>query len=323
MSSVVTSAATSRFELVDLSKVGAAELDVFWRQEIQHWNEQLLWDVSGAISLRRRTAERGALRGKALREDGRTIGYAYYFIEGSRGFLSGLALASGEDRTEVITALLKSVVQDMRFSGVKRVETQFVSFEMPGVARCFAQEGFECYWRDFLRCELQLDCMKCLRLREITISPFSSDDLSCAAKVMEKAHRGLIDTYINELYRNVKGCRVLLENILQQQGCGIPLLAVSATAREKATDSPVGFLIVTQISPRHAHLAQIAVVPEFQRHSIGQTLLSHVMVGLAKRGYKTLSLMVSRGNERAQNFYLRSEFRPIVSFPVFRWTAAQ
>ncbi len=321
MSSVVARDVVPRFELVDLSRVRAAELEVFWREEIQQWSERLHWNVSGAISVLRRTSERGGLRGKALREGGRTVGYAYYVIEGSRGVLSGLALAPRGDRAELATALLRAVTQDMRVSGVTRVETQFVSFETPGLARCFEQEGFECYWRDFLRRELHPKWMKIVRSRWVTISPFGSADVSPAATIMVKAHRGQVDSRMNELYRDASGCHVLLENILRQRGCGVPISEASSTARERATDRPVGFAVATEIAPRHAHLAQIAVVPEVQGQGIGQALLSRVMAGLAELGYQTLSLMVSRGNERARHLYLQSEFRPVVSFPVFSWTA--
>jgi ribosomal protein S18 acetylase RimI-like enzyme len=74
---------------------------------------------------------------------------------------------------------------------------------------------------------------------------------------------------------------------------------------------------VTETSVRKAHLAQLAVAPDFQGRGLGRLLLTRTLERLTEMGYDGLSLMVSRDNRRALDLYRSMGFALVIAFPVF------
>jgi ribosomal protein S18 acetylase RimI-like enzyme len=138
-----------------------------------------------------------------------------------------------------------------------------------------------------------------------------------AAAIMQAAYAGGVDAEICQPYRTTAGCRVVLDAILNQGSCGSPVTAASAMARHRGRG--VGCIVITETLPRQAHLAQVAVLPEYQRQGIGRRLLDYSMARLAERQFETLSLIVSRANDRAFRLYQRMRFQSVLAFPVFTW----
>ena len=80
---------------------------------------------------------------------------------------------------------------------------------------------------------------------------------------------------LNLLYRTVAGCSSILENLLLQGGCG-PLVA-EASVFARARGQGIGFIVVTEIAPRQGHLAQVVVLPAYQRQGVGRRLVQHCL----------------------------------------------
>jgi ribosomal protein S18 acetylase RimI-like enzyme len=138
-----------------------------------------------------------------------------------------------------------------------------------------------------------------------------------ASSIMRSAHAAGIDARMNELYRSSEGCRSLLTSVLRHRGCGAAILDASSVARDPRSDRAAGFAVVTETSPRRAHLAQLAVAPDYQGRGLGRRILSRVIERLTEMGYEGLSLMVSRENHRAVDLYRSTGFELALAFPVF------
>lgn len=317
MASFVAPRSSPDLQIVDLSRVRPHELRSLWDREVRMWREKLDWDVAGAIAALERAVDRGGLSGKAVRCGGSTLGYAYYVVEGDRGVISGFVVSPTFRDPQLSAALLRGVVDDLDRRKVRRIETQFVCFDAPWLATCFEQLGFRTHWRDFLRASISRPRPERPVSNRVVLLPWTAWNLSEMAALMEEAHRGGADAIMNELYRTHVGCRTLLNNIVRQSGCGRSLTEASCVARERATDLPAGFAIVTEIGRRHGHLAQVAVAPMFQGQGVGHRLLANTFCRLAELGLDTLSLMVSHGNERANGLYRSMGFDPVYRFPVF------
>jgi ribosomal protein S18 acetylase RimI-like enzyme len=110
---------------------------------------------------------------------------------------------------------------------------------------------------------------------------------------------------------------VVLDNIVNQGGCGILVPEASAMARHRGRD--IGFVLVTEVSPQQGHLTHIAVLPEYQGLGIGRGLLDYSVRRVAARRFDTLSLIVSRSNDRALGLYQAMGFQSALAFPVFTW----
>ncbi|MGH9321554.1 MAG: GNAT family N-acetyltransferase [Vicinamibacteria bacterium] len=325
MSSLPVEAHATELRIVDLDSVRVYELEGFFRRELALWRDRLLWDVSGAVSAFRRALDRGAVQGKAIRCGSATAGYGYFIIESGRGVLTGLAIASDWRETEIGPVLVRALIDDLERRDVERIETQFVSFESPWLVPCFEAEGFQSFWREFRRLPLKVLKARSAKagdpplraLESFSWNPWRAWNLNEASQLMQSAHVGGVDSRMNELYRSVDGCRALLNNVLRHRGCGAAIAEASIVVRDEPTHRAVGFALVTETAPRQAHLAQLAVAPEFQRRGVGRQLLARTIERLSDLGFGSLSLMVSGGNHRALAVYRAMGFELVIPFPVF------
>ena len=317
MASFVAERPLPNLQVVDLSRVRPQELKSLWEREVRLWRDKLDWDISGAMSALERAVDRGGLTGKAIRCGGVIAAYAYYVVEGDRGVISGLVVSPSFRGPQIGTAILDAIVDEIDQRSVRRIETQFICFDAPWLMSCFEEHGFSTYWREFLRVSISRPRPQRASSSQVVILPWTAWNLSEMAALMEEAHRGGVDSAMNELYRTGDGCRILLNNIIRQRGCGPSLTEASSVARERTTDLPVGFAVVTEIGRGHGHLAQVAVAPTFQGQGVGHRLMAHTFTRLGELGIDTLSLMVSRGNERAVSLYRSMGFELTYQFPVF------
>ena len=103
-----------------------------------------------------------------------------------------------------------------------------------------------------------------------------------------------------------------------QNGCGEPLPFSCLVVRDR-NGTLGGLVVTTEISPGHAHVAQVAVGPAFEGQGLGKLLITAAVHSLAREGYRSVSLMVSGANRRAVSLYLSLGFQGLLRFPVFSW----
>ena len=304
-------------QVVDLYTVTAPELEDLWQYEVRLWHDRLLWDVSGAFAALRRVVGRGGLPGKAVRVYDRTVGYTYYGIDGNLGVIAGLAVLPDWSRSDVGQTLLKNTIHEMQRQGVSRIESRFISADCPWLGTVLETEGFRTYWRDFLRCELRPSPWSRHPLALVALESWQESHLGEAAAILQAAYIGSIEAEILALYRSMDGCRAVLDNIVNQGSCGVLVPEASAIAHDRGRS--LGFVVVTEVARRQGHLPQVAVLPECQRQGIGRGLLDYSLRRLAERGFETLSLIVSRANDRALALYQAMGFQSVLGFPVGIW----
>ena len=294
-----------------------SELEGIWRCEEQWWRERLLWDISDPLAALRRVVERQGVPGKAVRVGTQTVGYAYYVISGDLGVLSGLVVLPAWDTPEVGGSLLQATVDAIRQQGVRRIESSCVSMASPWLVPVCERAGLQTSWREFLRLDLPRAQAPGRAPTRVQLEPWRGTHLREAAAIMQAAYHATVDVELNMLYRTAEGCSIVLENLLHQGGCG-PLVA-EASAFVRHRGQGIGFVVVTEIAPRQGHLAQVAVLPAYQRQGVGRLLVDHCLSQLAARHFDTLSLIVSRTNQRAFSLYQAMGLQAILAFPVFVW----
>jgi ribosomal protein S18 acetylase RimI-like enzyme len=303
-------------QIIDLGSVMPSDLEELWRYEAQWWREHLLWDISHPLATLRRVIDRRGVLGKAVRVGPQTVGYAYYVITGNLGILSGLAMAPAWNTPEVGGSLLRATVDAIRQRGVQRIESPCVSMASPWLVPVCERVGLQAAWRAFLRVELARVHASVPSPALIQCELWRERHLDEAAGIMQAAYQATVDVELNLLYRTVEGCSSVLEHLLQG-GCG-PLVA-EASVLARSRGQAVGFIVVTEIAPRQGHLAQVAVLPAYQRQGVGRMLVHHCLTQLAARHFDTLSLIVSRANQRAFRLYQAMGLQEILAFPVFVW----
>jgi ribosomal protein S18 acetylase RimI-like enzyme len=299
---------------VDLSTVTVAELEDLWHHELHLWHDRLLWDVSGAYAAIRRVVGRGGLPGKAVRVHDRTVGYTYYGIDGDLGVIAGLVVLPAWSHREVGQTLLTHAIREMQRQGVSRIESRFISADCPWLGTVLETAGFRTYWRDFLRCELRSSPWPRYPAAAVDLEPWQQSHLGEAAAILQAAYVGSVEAEMLALYRSSNGCRIVLDNIVNQGGCGVLVPEASAVARKQGRS--LGFVVITEVAPRQGHLPQVAVLPDSQHQGLGRGLLDYSLRQLAAGGFETLSLIVSRANDRALALYQGMGFQSVLAFPV-------
>ena len=320
MSHVVTEQPVPRLQVVDLSAVAPAELEDLWQCEGQWWREQLLWDLSDALAALRRVVARHGVPGKVVRVGTQTVGYAYYVVAGRLGILAGFMVAPEGSNPMAGESLLHATVEALRQQGVARIESPCVSMRHAWLVSTFEREGFQTSWREFLRLDLHREYPPARPPTPIQLEPWRRTSRREAGALMQAAYAGTADVEINTLYRTVEGCDGILEDILHQGGCGPLVTEASVLARDRR--QAIGFVIVTEIAPRQAHLVQVAVLPTYQRQGIGRLLVRHSLARLAMLRFDTFSLIVSRANQPALRLYQTLGLQEVLAFPVFVWEQA-
>ena len=304
-------------QVVDLGTVTASELDPLWRREVCLWRDRLLWDVSDICGALRGLVGRRSLPGKAVRVGDRTVGYAYYGVGGRLALIGGLAVLPEWSHTGVVEALVQETVEHIKRQGVNRIEGQFLSIDSPRLVAAFAYIGFQTYWREFLRMAIPQPRALVRPAVSMDLQPIEGVPAHEAATILQAAYDGSVEAEIHARYRTVDGCRRVLDGIIDQGGCGPLIAEASALARHRGQG--LGLVVVTEVAPRHGHLTQVAVVPQYRRRGIGQLLLDHSVSRLVERHFETFSLIVSRDNAPALSLYQTSGLQPVLSFPVFVW----
>ena len=307
-------------EILELTSLGPEDLEDLWTEEQRHWKELFYWDSEPTTALVRAAIRRRRLPGKAILAGGKVVGCGYYLVHRSRAVLGSFAVTEGARTPAMIGTLAKSLLAAVQSKpGVCRIETQFVPFALSSLRDTFRAAGFQEFERAFLRNDLANVRPTPPDNGAFSFEPWSASYSDRAAALMQWAHFGSVDAEMNEMYRSQEGCRSLLDSIIVQHACGELVPAASYVLRKARGQALSGFLLTTEISAGHAHLAQVAVSPSAQGLGLGKLLLARAIYTLARAGYRSVSLMVSETNQRASSLYESMGFRAVLGFPVFSW----
>lgn len=127
-------------------------------------------------------------------------------------------------------------------------------------------------------------------------------DDSIAAHVLREAYDS-VDAALFAPDGTIDEWRAYVTSLVEQIGCGRFMREASLVSE---TDGrATGVAVVTRLSERMAHIAQIAVRREQQGSGDGARLLSAAMSAAHEAGAAAMSLLVSSRNEGALRFYAR------------------
>jgi ribosomal protein S18 acetylase RimI-like enzyme len=231
--------------------------------------------------------------------------------------ISGLVVSPEWRGSGVGETLVQATIDAIRRLGVLRIESRFVSVEAGHLVPIFESAGFRTAWRKFLRCDLSQAQRAVYQPASLGLESWQQAHLVQAATVLQQAYAGGVDAEFHEQFGWGDGCHIVLDDILNQGVCGLLVPEASAMAHEYGRG--IGFVLVTEISPRQGHLTHIAVLPEYQRRGVGRKLLDYSLRSLTERRFETLSLIVSCANEVALGLYQAMGLQSVLAFPVFVW----
>src|SRR5215469_1435304 len=114
-------------EVIDLQRLGLADLDPLFEDEIRVWERRFAWDFRPSADLLRRFMQIRSLYGYAIHAEKEIVGYSYYVCEGRKGLIGDFYIRPEHASLVNESALLGAVVQALMLtSGVRRIESQLM-----------------------------------------------------------------------------------------------------------------------------------------------------------------------------------------------------
>src|SRR3984885_2346219 len=298
------------------------DLERLFDEEARYWRDELSWDYRPSLDLIRRFVDSHTLGGYVAREGYEAAGYGFYVLEDHKGLIGGLFASPRFPQGEVTDSLLGEMLATLRATPrVNRVEAQIMPFGGPLDAALLSQH-FRLYQRQFMMLKISE-----VKLKGTVLSPgmklerWSDRNFEACAKLIQIAYADHVDGDINDQYRSEAGGMKFLRNIVILPGCGQFLPEASFLVRPATGDHLVGMVLTSTVKERVGHTTQVCVLPGYQGHRIGRSLMEASIHALIRRKYEWLSLTVTAVNTSAVQLYEHLGFKTIKKFAAGVWQA--
>jgi ribosomal protein S18 acetylase RimI-like enzyme len=302
-----------------ISHLDEAFLNPIMGEEEKMWMSDLGWDYSTIRLILASFVKNRQLPGYVAVNSQKAIGYTYYLINQRKGIIGALYASETDRSQEAVEQLLSLAISHLKdFSDIRRIESQIMPFHNLRISPTFTQNGFQYFHRYYLVLSLDSVTENLNILCEERIVPWDSGYLARAAEMTVISYYNQTDAEICEDYRTKPGCENYLRSLIENPGCGFFMPKASFISLDER-GSFCGFLICSRISTRAAMIPQIAVHPSHQGRGVGNSLIHRSLRELKASGFQSVSLMVSRENQRAFDWYRRVGFRIRKEFGAYVW----
>lgn len=307
-------------QILDLRQVHSKTLEPLLLEEARRWQDELFWDYRPSVDLIRKFIDSRSLGGSMAVIDGEPAGYGYFVLEDFKGLIGGLFVSSRFDQPPVNQRLLQEMFNHLRATPhLHRIEAQLMPFGTQ-LDPSFLSRFFRLYTRQFMLLRLGDAKLGGPTLSNgMRIESWSDRHLESAARLIQLAYAGHVDSEINDQYRTEPGGMRFLRNIVLLPGCGQFMPEASFLVRPADGEPPVGMILTSTVDSGVGHTTQVCVKPGYQGHGIGRLLMEQSIQSLLRRGFKLLSLTVTAANSGAVQLYENLGFRTIKSFAAGVW----
>jgi ribosomal protein S18 acetylase RimI-like enzyme len=287
-------------------------------EEEQAWMADLGWDYSPIRQILVSFINQKLLPGYGALNEKSLLGYTYFLVNQAKGIIGAIYAAKKSPTREIVQNLLALTISAMKDNPlIKRVEAQLMPFHGVNLTDSFTPQGFSYYPRYYLDLDLN-DYKPMRRDTQKKLVAWDSAILRPAAEMTAASYCDQVDATICEDYRTIAGCESYLRSLVENPGCGIFTPGASFICLD-ARQSPCGYIIGCRISNGVGMIPQIAVHPFYQGKGIGNALIQHSFEQFKALGFRTVSLTVTKQNQRAFEWYQRLGFKIRKEFGAYVW----
>ena len=313
-------------EIAPLRATSLNGLEAVFREEIETWSHQLLWDYRPAQTLIKTFLAVGSMPGFAVKNDkGESVGYIYFMVDRPVAFIGGAYVLHRFSGPEAYRLLLDQSIGFLtKLKIVERIETQLFPFNFD-FEPVFREKQFTTLKRFFLSVELTDDkpsttetISKSERSSPFKIVEWNQKLLKRVAKVIYDSHIGSPDRFLCRDYQTEAGCLRLLHNLVDHPACG----QFSPAETKLGLDSKgrlCGILVASRINPETGMIPQLSIRRDCQGRGLGSKLMRSYLRGAGENGLKRTTLSVSEENTRARRLYGNLGFQPLKEFYAYVW----
>lgn len=276
-----------------------------YEREQQHWLDGLSWDTTWTwATVEQARFARGLPGFIAVDDGGRVQGWTFYVVDDGAAHIGGL-VASSEETTR---ALLDAVLHGCEHSEAAATAC-FVLDRAPGLAGLLGAHGFAVEPYHYLSLALDGAGGRPQPAEPAALAePWRDGDLEAVAALLaasypEDAGRHFAPGGNWEKYAT---------GLVEQAGCGV--FDTNLTRVVRSGRGLQGAVLVTSISGSAAHIAQLAVAPEYQGRGVGSLLVHEAAARAARAGKRALTLLVGDSNATARRLYAAMGFTQKAAF---------
>lgn len=284
--------------IVDWRRVDARALAVVFARERARWLLELGWETRESWMHVERARTTWGLPGLAAIDDGgRVRGLTFFHQTDGRCDIGGVFAESDGVRE----ALLDAAVSVCATAGAEEVAA-FVYATDLSIGRILSARGFD--REDVHYLSLALDEAKLPEEGSpddrLSVRAWQAGDATAMAPLLHvsydvaAAHRFVPDA-------TEQGWRHYVGNLVEHEACG--RILPSASRMVVAGDALVGAVLVTDLGPATAHIAQVAIHPGWRRLGLAGALLDQAARRVRAAGYARMTLLAAASNAAALRLY--------------------
>ena len=293
--------------LRDWREADPAAVHACYERERQHWLDGLSWDTTWTwATVEQARFARGLPGFLAIDGAGRVEGWTFYVVDDGVLHIGGLVA----DSDAATRSLLDGVLHGSQQTGAEATAC-FMLDRAEGLCTALEQHGFTVERFHYL--SLALDPSGSRPEPEgqdghLLPDAWRDGDLERVAALLQASYapdagRHFAPTGNWEKYTT---------GLVEQAGCGVFDTTLTRVVRGDA--GVRGAVLVTTVSPSAAHIAQIAVHPDWRGRGFASHLLREAADRSARAGKTELTLLVSEQNEPAQRLYASLGFAQKATF---------
>ncbi|HVW06608.1 MAG TPA: GNAT family N-acetyltransferase [Vicinamibacterales bacterium] len=296
----------------DWRTCASSEIAPLLAAEMRAWRRELDWDVTEAWSVVEPARRAGTLPGFVVRDrDGRPAGWTSFLLHRTSLQVLAFVATSTDAATTLVDAILSS-----RESTAADVSLFCVRDASPRLRDVLEAQAFDVEDYRYLGLALTPD-------RAATIGDEADsrlrpwrDDTSGAVRLYERAYAGMPGVRAFALSGAREEWAEYLAGLLSGPGCGWFVPELSYVVPAAGSADLAGGVIVTDLGPSTAHIAQIAVDPAYRGQGWGRRLVRAAGRAAFTRGYTQMTLLVSASNRAAIALYEDEGFQDRATFLV-------
>ena len=314
----------SDIQYIPISHLGESVLFPLMKEEARMWLTDLGWDYSLVQQVLLSFIREKILPGYAAFTGGdkRPAGYIFFLfnqVKGSIGALYTTPTTTPDKAQETADGLVELAIAYFQgSSNIRRIETQIFPFHGQNYERIFGKYGFCHYPRIYLVRNIGADNTEKEPAAPTKIIPWDSALIGRAAAMTAESYRNHPDYEILEDYHTPTNCENYLRGLVTNPGCGVFLPDASFMCLD-GHGTICGYAICSRISDGRAMLPQIAAHPAWQGRGLGAALMNRCLGRLQAMNFHSISLVVTKENSRASEWYRRMGFQPCREFGAFIW----
>jgi ribosomal protein S18 acetylase RimI-like enzyme len=278
--------------------------------ECARWYGSLGWDYRPSCGLIEAARTGGRLPGLLVRDDrGKIAGWTYFLLH--QDTLQIGNLVAREDAA--VGVLLRATMSRPEAARARRMSC-FLFPGSPAIEDALARTQFSVLRHAYLQRALCAeDVSHAAAPADYILRPWSADVVPDVLALLGAAYEGTHEARCFAPDGDIGQWAIYVHQLVRTPACGRFERTLSFIVETRDREM-TGAILVTALSSRMAHIAQMAVGTAHRRRGVGEWMVRVACERARQARYEYVTLLVAESNQRARRLYDRLGFGPSAEF---------